>query len=116
MKVHVQTSARPKARRRLADVLKLKDVGASPYGSTVQKTLLACPREYGLRYHAGLHPEYISDALSAGWLWHYCLQLYYEQIQRMQHTSNAKQNTPEYLWGGAKAGLAAAYKVGKSVV
>jgi len=115
MKVLVQTSAPPKTRRRLADVLKLKDVGASPYGSTVQKTLLACPREYGLRYHAGLHPEFVNDALSAGWLWHYCLQRYYEEIQKAQRTSNAKQNTPEYLWGGAKAGLAVAYRVVETV-
>lgn len=109
--ITVQTVARPVERRRLPLALGIADSGPSPFGSTVAKTLLACPREYGLRYHAGLTPEFVNDALSTGWLWHYCLELYYRAIMAHQRTSNALSNTPEYWWGGSKAGLAAAYKV-----
>jgi hypothetical protein len=101
----------PVDRRSLGDVLKIKDTGASPFGSTFHKSVMGCAFEHGLRYHAGLVPAVTDDALSTGWIWHYCLQLYYETIRAHQLKSNAKHNSSDYLWGACKLGLARAYEV-----
>lgn len=111
MIVTVNTADQTPERRSLGDVLGIKDTGASPFGSTFYKTVLACPREHGLRYHVGLVPAVTKDQLAAGWIWHYCLQRYYEIIQQHQRKSNARYDSADYLWGGAKAGLAKAYEI-----
>ena len=109
MKVTVTTRADPAPRRRPTQVLKVVDLGASPYGSTFHKSLLACPREHGLSYVAKIKPEILADALTAGWLWHHCLELLYRTLQEHQRVSNAKFDSDEFLFGGWKAGIAKAF-------
>jgi hypothetical protein len=69
-------------RRALLEVLGVEDTGASPRGSTYYGTLMKCPREFALTYVVGLRPERPSEALTIGWLYHYCLQRYYEWVKR----------------------------------
>ncbi len=68
-------------RRAIYEVLGVEDSGASPRGSTYYGTLMKCPREFALTYVVGLRPERPHEALTVGWLYHYCLQRYYEQIK-----------------------------------
>jgi hypothetical protein len=110
VKVIVNTSSKPPARRRLATVLDIQDTGASPFGSTYYKRLLACPREFALYSVVGFTPEVIGDALSTGWLYHHCLEKYYKAIQAHQRACNAKHDSTDYLWGGTKQGMADAYE------
>jgi len=63
--------------RTVQDLLGVPDGGASPTGSTYYKTLLGCPREFGLRYDAGIDVARKSSALTLGWSWHYVLEMYY---------------------------------------
>lgn len=109
MKVTVTTRDTPAPRRRPAQVLKIVDVGASPYGSTFHKSLLACPREHGLSHIAKIKPEIVADALSAGWLFHHCLELLYRAVQAHQQASNDKFDSDGFLFGGWKAGMAKAF-------
>lgn len=109
MIVTVNTRSEPTPRRRLAQVLGIQDTGASPFGSTYYKRLLACPREFALYSVAGLTPEVTGDALSTGWLFHHCLEAYYKTIQKHQLQSKEPRDTPGFLWGGSKQGMALAY-------
>lgn len=74
----------PKVRLSVSQVLNTPDVGASPKGSTYRKSLLMCPHEHGLLYQLGLRPEFPSEALTIGWIFHYALQRYYEAIFEYQ--------------------------------
>jgi hypothetical protein len=85
----------PPERRSVFEVLDVKDSGASPRGSTYYGTLMKCPREFALTYVVGLRPERPSEALTVGWLYHYCLQRYYEK----------------YKLGDPQGGLKAAYEI-----
>lgn len=85
--------------------------GPSPRGSTYYKTLLSCPREFGLRYEAGLAPEMPTEALTVGWLFHVGLQFYYEEIRDHQKATPNRPSSPEWLWGGAGKGQARAYEL-----
>lgn len=98
-------------RRRPGEVLNFQD-GPSPRGSTYYKTLLACPREFALRYDVGLEPELLSAPLATGQLHHKCLELYFRALQEHQMAPGAAElSREEYLWGGAKEAMRRAYEV-----
>lgn len=99
------------ARRNVFEVLGIPNEGPSPRGSTYHKMLLICPREWGLYYKLGLRPTVLNEPLTVGWTFHYCLQRYYEAIQRHQQTSGAKVGSDDYYWGGSNDGMAAAYEI-----
>ncbi len=85
--------------------------GPSPRGSSYYKTLLSCPREFGLRFDAKLMPEDPKEALTVGWLYHVCLQYYYEAIAEHQRNTPNRPSDPEWLWGGCNKGMSRGYKV-----
>lgn len=85
----------PPERRSVFDVLNVKDSGASPRGSSYYGTLMKCPREFALTYMVGLRPLRPAEALTVGWLFHYCLQRYREKVQL----------------GDPQSGLKAAYEI-----
>ena len=85
--------------------------GPSPMGSSYYKTLLTCPREFGLRNRAMLAPDVPREHLVVGWLFHVCLQYYYEAIGAYQRANPNRPSDPEWLWGGSNAGMKKAYEV-----
>lgn len=85
--------------------------GPSARGSSYYKTLLSCPREFGLRHDAGLQPADPKEALTVGWLFHLCLQYYYQAIAEHQRTTPNRPSDPAWLWGGCNAGMKRAYDV-----
>lgn len=85
--------------------------GPSPRGSSYYKSLLDCPHEHGLRHDAGLTPENPTEALTVGWLFHVCLQYYYQAIADHQRNSPNRPSDPSWLWGGCNKGMADAYAV-----
>jgi hypothetical protein len=108
--VTVNTREDPTPRRRLGIVADLKDTGASPFGSTYYKRLLACPREFAFHSVIGFVPEVLSDALSTGWLFHHCLEKHYCCVQAHQQRYPTVVDDPGYFWGGEHEGMAQAYQ------
>jgi hypothetical protein len=96
-------------RRSIYEVLGVPNAGASRRGSTYYKAMQLCPREFGLKYVAGVSGG-TRDVLTIGWLFHYLLELYYGAIWRHQ-LATAQQLSPAWLWGGANEGAAAAMAV-----
>jgi hypothetical protein len=65
------------------EVLGAENTGASPTGSTFWKSLMGCPREHALGHIAKIRPVYAGDPLTLGWAWHYVLEIYYCERQRL---------------------------------
>lgn len=95
--------------RTIFDILGVPDGGASPTGSTYYKTLFSCPREFALWKIAQIERDPKAEALTTGWLWHYCLETYYKKIQEWQVSCKAPKTSDEYLFGGNKKAMDAAY-------
>lgn len=102
--------SRPPVRRDIYEVLGVKNVGASRRGSTYYKAMQLCPREFGLKYVAGVSGR-TQDRLVIGWLYHLLLELYYKAIQKHQLSTLAEPSNPQWLWGSCNVGTAAALKV-----
>lgn len=107
----------PSQRQSIYEALGVDNEGPSPRGSTYHKKLLICPREFAFYTVLKLHPEYPSEALTVGWLIHYCLQRYYEAIyhhQEQMRLANGGErpfDDPTFFWGGHREAMAAAYRV-----
>ncbi len=99
----------PITHRKINVILPGVDTGASPYGSTNYKMLMACPREYALTKIALLRKTALDVPLTTGWMWHYCLQRFYETILQHQKKSNAPTTSDEFAFAGQKEAMVAAY-------
>jgi PD-(D/E)XK nuclease superfamily len=96
-------STHAKDRRQLNVITGGDARGPTEYGSTYYDTLFACPREFALRYIAGLAPQDPGDALVTGQLFHYVLQKFYETWMDQQTDSDLQR--------GCRDGMRAAFAV-----
>ena len=108
-KVRLSTMAPVQRTKTIYDLVGAENTGASPTGSTFYKTLFTCPREFALKYIVGFSPAKLGEALAIGWLFHHLLEVYYRSIMAYQRRSNAKATSDDFLYGGHKAAMHAAY-------
>ncbi len=55
-------------------------------------------------------PTVPGEPLTVGWLFHHCLQVYYERLYAAQMVSNDAASSDTFLWDGSNDGMAAAYE------
>lgn len=91
MKVEVKFTPTKTQRRAPAQVLGIKDTGASPWGSTYQSRKMSCPRKHQLANQLRIFPKQRSDALDLGLIFHEALDRLYRALYSHQRGGEPRQ-------------------------